>query len=56
LGLGCLRREYLGKMNACPCKRAAPKDGPQSARRRRYFVMISGPMKVVGNHVDSHGI
>ncbi len=37
-------------------QKGRPKGRPKRARQRRYFVMISGPMKVVGNHVDSHGI
>ena len=47
--------EYLGKMKA-KTQKGRPKGRPKRGRQRRYFVMISGPMKVVGNHVDSHGI
>ena len=54
-GTGRLRREYLGKMKA-KTQKGRPKGRPKRARQGRYFVMISGPMNVVGSHVDSHGI
>ena len=42
-----------------PCRENGPpaRDGPERCPwPGGYFVMISGPMKVVGSHVDSTGI